>query len=284
MTIVYKHPEGHGAVLTASGEQMSRVDAEALGYTVAPYVDLVAPSARFAARHPEYSDLAILPPFGLTVTDQTARAMGFALSALPLASAAKPSRPDPQASWRSTIMKLADANKRPSATAELLTSQTPETLSIEAARAFLRGLPVETEQDTTEEIMTTNDDPRAARRAEIAASVQSFNRDRGWAKPQSAAPKPAPAVSSVEPEKLKRLAEIEGSVASFNRDKGWGGAATRPALKQLAESRLNELVSNGKARSEEAKSLKLALDAHSATGAPLDRMLMQFGISESNLT
>ncbi|MHC2521675.1 hypothetical protein [Bradyrhizobium diazoefficiens] len=253
MTVVYKHPEGRGAVLTASGEHMWRADAEALGYTVAPYVDLVAPSARFATRHPEYSDLAILPPFGLTVTNQTARAMGFALSALPLASA-KPSRADPKAAWRSAIMKLAEANERSSATAELLTSQTPETLSVEAARAFLRGLPVETEQTETEEIMTTNNDPaRAARLAEISVSVASFNRDRGWREPQRVATKAATAAPNVEPEKLKRLAEI----------------------------RFNALQMNSQGHTQEAKKLKCALDAHATTGAPLSRLLAQLEVDTS---
>lgn len=253
MTTVYQHPGARREVFTASGEHMSRSDAEALGYTVAPYVDLVAPSARIAVRHPEYADLATLPPFGLTVTTEAAKSMGFALSGLSRASA-KPSRTDPQTAWRSAIMKLADANERPSATAELLTTQTPESLSVEAARAFLRGLPIEQTEPTEETMTMTNDDPaRVARMSEIAASAASFNRDRGWTKPQIATAKTAPAASSVEPEKLKRFAEI----------------------------RFSALQMNGQGHTQEAKKLKCALDSHATTGAPLSRLLAQLKVDTS---
>jgi hypothetical protein len=251
MTIVYQHPDSRREVVTASGEHMSRDDAEALGYTIAPYLDLVAPSKRLATRHPEYSDLVSLPPFGLTATVDSAKSMGFAVSKIAAAPRAS-TRPDPRAAWRSAIMKLADANERPSATAELLTTQTPETLSVEAARAFLRGLPIE-QTETTEETMTTTDDPRAARLAELSASVASFNRDRGWTQRQRTAPTAAPAASNVEPEKLKRLAEI----------------------------RFAALQANGHGMTQEAKKLKCALDAHGATGAPLGRLLAQLEVDTS---
>lgn len=154
--------------------------------------------------------------------------------------------------WRSQVSCLPEAQGRASAAAQIIEEQ--PLMSIERVRVFLRGLPIETEQDTTEETMTTNDDPRAARRAEIAGSMQAFNRDRGWVKTQSEAPKAAPAaVSSVEPEKLKRFAEI----------------------------RFNALQMNGHGLSQEAKKLKCALDAHATTGAPLSRLLAQLEVDTS---
>lgn len=152
--------------------------------------------------------------------------------------------------WRLQVSHLPEARERPSAAAQIIEEQ--PLMSIDRVRAFLRGLPIE-QTETTEETMTNNDDPRAARRAEIAASVQSFNRDRGWTKPQSAAPKSAPAVSSVEPEKLKRLAEI----------------------------RFNALQMNSQGHTQEAKKLKCALDAHSTTGAPLSGLLAQLEVDTS---
>ena len=108
MTTVYECPQQRREVLTASGETMSRKDAEALGYTIAPYADLVAPSARIATKHPEYTDLVRLPPFGLAVTDTTARTLGFAVSQ----AAAVPRtgvQSNAKSAWRSSIYALAEA-------------------------------------------------------------------------------------------------------------------------------------------------------------------------------
>lgn len=118
----------------------------------------------------------------------------------------EPGKIKPGSSWRSSIYALVEARERPAATAELLTSRTSETLTVEHARAFLRGLPVESEQtDTPEDTMTTEtQDPRAARRSEIRDSMRAFNRDRGV----TVQAKAAPSLSSIEPTKLRRLAEI----------------------------------------------------------------------------
>jgi hypothetical protein len=62
-------------------------------------------------------------------------------------------------------------------------------MSVEAARAFLRGLPTEQlEEELTK--TTNNDDPRAARMAEITNSVAAFNKCRGCStkSPASVAP------------------------------------------------------------------------------------------------
>lgn len=259
MTTVYNDPEGGREVLTASGERMWREDAEALGYTIAPYTDLVAPSERIAATHPEFSDLVTLPPFGYMVTTATAKQMGFAVSkiASPRVTTAPPSRPDPQSTWRSAIMTSPEAKERPAATAELLTTRTPETLTVEQARAFLRGLPIEAEQTETPDTMTTNDDPRAKRLAEIAAIGPALNKAMGYTseRPQPAKASQPAALSNVEPARLKRLAEI----------------------------RLNALQMNGHGLTQEAKALKLALDTHATTGFPLARALAQLSVDTSKL-
>lgn len=156
--------------------------------------------------------------------------------------------------WKSRIAYLPEAQERPAALAELLSTHNQTTLDVSKARAFLRGLPLE-QTETTEETMSTNDDPRADRRAELAGSIQAFNRSRGYAQPQSAATRPASTPSNVEPEKLKRFAEI----------------------------RFNALQMNSQGSSQEAKKLKCALDAHATTGAPLSRLLAQLEVDTSKL-
>lgn len=250
MTTVYEHPGQRRNVLTASGESMSRADAEALGYTIAAYADLVAPSERIATRHPEHLDLMALPPFGLMVTADTAKLMGFAVSQTPAKQRAV-SGSDQKASWRSAILAAPEAKDRPSATVELVTSQTPETLTLDQARAFLRGLPVETEQThTTEETMTTNDDPRTARLAEIGRSMNAFNKMNGHAGKVIRAD-----VKDIEPAKLKRLTEI----------------------------RLSALSASGRGHHQEAKLLRLALSTHDSVGTPLSRVFAQLGVDTSKL-
>lgn len=155
-------------------------------------------------------------------------------------------------SWRSAIYALVEARERPAATAELLTSQTSETFTVDQARAFLRGLPAEAEHtDTTEETtMTTNNDPRAARLAEIRQSMNAFNKSNGYpVKPLRADAK------DIEPARLKRLAEIKYS----------------------------KLYASGKGMTQEAKSLKLALDTHDKIGTPLVQTLAQLGVDASKL-
>ncbi|OAF14122.1 hypothetical protein AXW67_00565 [Bradyrhizobium neotropicale] len=231
-------------VILPDGYITTREEAIAKGFSIIPWPD----TEKSAIPHPHEEDNVVLPR-GTVVSRETAHDAGFSVR-----ERGSIRETDGPRRWRAAIMTLAEATERPSATAELLTSRTPENLTVEQARAFLRGLPIETEQ-ATEETMTTNDDPRSARRAEIAASMQAFNRDRGWAQPQSAAPKQAPAVSNVEPEKLRRLAEI----------------------------RFNALQMNGQGHTAEAKKLKYALDTHATTGAPLSRFLAQLEVDTSKL-
>jgi len=178
-------------------------------------------------------------------------------------------------SWRLAIECLPEARERPSAVAALLKDANPETLSANAARALLRGLPIESDQTTTtkENMTTTTEDPKAARLAEISANMAIIN---GRKAPQHS-------MSDVDPARLRRLAEIEMSMSTLNTRRGYGGNASQPALKQLTENRLNELKASGQGNSPEAKNLRHALSTSETTAAPLSRVFAQLGADTSKL-
>ncbi len=153
------------------------------------------------------------------------------------------------ASWRLAIECLPEARERPSAVAALLANRNPETLSVDAARSILRGLATEL-IDTTEETMTTDTDPRAARLAEIERSMRAFNKTRGHACKTIRAD-----ANDIDPARLKRLAEI----------------------------RYSAMYTSGRGHTQEAKTLKHALDTHDTTGTPLSRVFAQLGFDASKL-
>ncbi|WP_338687763.1 hypothetical protein V5279_22575 [Bradyrhizobium sp. 26S5] len=153
--------------------------------------------------------------------------------------------------WRLAIECLPEAAERAAATAELLASRNPETLTVGQARAFLRGLPVETNHtEQTEETLTANDDPRAVRRAEIARSMNAFNKNNGHAGKDLRVD-----IKDIDPARLRRVAEI----------------------------RLNAMEMNGRSMTAEFKKLKLALDTHSAMGGDFSRALAQAGVDAQSL-
>lgn len=148
--------------------------------------------------------------------------------------------------WLSNIQNSPEARARPAAAAAFLASCTPDTHTTAQAIAFIRGLPVETEH-TEERTMTTDIDPRAARCAEIQGSMKAFNASRGYTT--------KPTQGAVDSAKVQRLAEI----------------------------RYAAMMQNGKAHTTEARTLKLALDTHATTGAPMDRTLASLGFDVSKL-
>lgn len=162
----------------------------------------------------------------------------------------QPGKVNALSAWRANVLAVPEAKGRVSAATQLIEEQ--PLMSIDRVRAFLRGLPTE-QTDTTEEIdMTIKEDPaRAARRAEIAASMQSFNRSRGFARPVRAAAKPAVHAVTADPVKLRRLAEIRLAALQHN----------------------GEMV--------ESKKLKYALDVQSQTGAPLVNVFATLGVDTS---
>jgi hypothetical protein len=116
--------------------------------------------------------------------------------------------------WRSSVLALPEARDRESAAVELVTSHTAETMTVASARAFLRGLPTETEEQTNVTTNTTdNANPeRAERLAQISANAKAFNKGRGYGEGRSTnAPAPQPGSASlagVDQTKLRRLSEI----------------------------------------------------------------------------
>jgi hypothetical protein len=249
MKTAYEHPESRRDVVLSDGFVMSREEAVSKGYTVSawPYK-----ASSVVMRHPHRDGLVILQ-HGVVVAEGTAKALGYTITDhTPVAQAAPMS---PHRAWRSAIITSAEAKDRPDATAELVLSQNEATMSIEAARAFLRGLPVETEQAEAQEVETVTIDPRAERLAQIKGATAAFNKSRGYAAKVKTPITPA-AVSTESPEKLMRLAEI----------------------------RLNAFAMNGQDRSQEAKALRLAFDAHNRVGTPFAQALAQSGFDASKLT
>jgi hypothetical protein len=239
--VAWIHPGARRLAVLPDGSEVSHKEAKAKGFELQAW-----PKGQSCV--PFGSGDQVSLPRGAVTSREEAEAYGFVVRSPQPASVAPPA-----SSWRTAIFASPETRDRPSAVAELVTSQSPETMSVEQARAFLRGLPIEQEEKKV--VTTENHDPRAARRAEIATSMRAFNRERGYSQPQSAATRSAPVASSIPPERLKRHAEI----------------------------RLNALEVNKRAHTQEFKALKLAIDSHNATGVPIDRALSQLGIDPSTL-
>jgi hypothetical protein len=157
--------------------------------------------------------------------------------------------------WRSSVLCLPEARSRESAAVEIVTSQTKDTMSVESARAFLRGLPTEETQEQT--TVTTDTDPRAARKAEIANSMKAFNTSKGYqAGSKAAATSP---LASTDPTKLKRLAEIRLAALTLRVERGEMALAN------------------------EHKKLNYAMSVHSQTGMPLATVFTQLGVDTSKM-
>ena len=163
--------------------------------------------------------------------------------------------------WRKEIMQSRESKGRDSAVAELLVKHSPETLSADNARAFLRGLPIEQSERKETTMSQNNVDPRAARKAEISASMQAFNRNNGYAARQAGGAK-SPSAASGDPVKLKRLAEIR--------------------LNALESGQAQDLQGNATSRRETTK-LRYALQVHGQTGKPLAEVFAQLGVDTSKI-
>jgi hypothetical protein len=155
--------------------------------------------------------------------------------------------------WRSTILGMPEARERESAAVEIVTTQNRETMPIESARAFLRGLPIEETEAPT--AMTIKTDPRAARLAEIDGSMKAFNTSRGFA------PKPKTAASpaSFDPVRLQRLADIRLAALTMRMERGEMAVA------------------------QEHKKLAYAISVHNQTGMPLASVFAQMSIDTSKM-
>jgi hypothetical protein len=195
---------------------------------------------------------------GERMTRKDALAKGWKMHGEPDAAApdnANAALKDQHKAWRSSVLALPEARERESAAVEIVMTQTAETMSIESARNFLRGLPTEQTQEPT--TVTTDTNPRAARQAEIANSMKAFNTSNGYqAQPKAAASSP---LASTDPTKLKRLAEIRLGALTLRMERG-----------EIA-------VAN------EHKKLAYAMSVHSQTGMPLATVFTQLGVDTSKM-
>jgi hypothetical protein len=161
------------------------------------------------------------------------------------------------ASWRGAVLALPEARERESAAAEIVNTHTEHTMPVLNARAFLRGLPTETTEETT--TMTTN--------------------------------------ANVHPERAERLAQISANAKAFNKQRGYGARTNAPAsqsrsaslagvdetrLRRLSQIRLTALERGNahEASASEAKKLKYAL---SVTGMALSDVFAQLNVDTSKL-
>ncbi|QDM17550.1 hypothetical protein [Tardiphaga sp. vice278] len=242
--VAWTHPVYKGFVLFADGYQLSKNEAESLGYAVEAW----PADQKRIEQHPYKKDL-LLSSRGLTLTPAQAATAGFTVA--PQATNVETL---PETTWRSSLMSIAEGRTRPSALAEILHTQSSASLPFESARAFLRGLPHE--QPEGPEAVTTASDPKATRLAEIDASMATFNKNNNVYRGK----KPAAVVSSLsvtEPLRLKRLAEIRLGAITTRLERG--------------ESAL----------SGEQKKLAYALSVHDQTGLPLATVFTQLGVDTS---
>jgi hypothetical protein len=190
---------------------------------------------------------------GVRMTLTEARAQGYKIHGEPDAIAPDneiTAKRTAHASWRGAVLALPEARDRESAAVEIVTTQTADTMTVASARAFLRGLPVETEETS----MPTNDtDPRAARLAEIEGGMKAFNKGNGYGARANATPS-RPSLAGMGQAKLRRLSEIRLNALESN-------VASEP--------------SNG-----EAKKLRYAL---SVTGMALSDVFAQLAVDTSKL-
>lgn len=197
---------------------------------------------------------------GERMTRKAAIAAGYKIygepdaAALDDASAAKHAA---HMSWHRAVLALPEARNREAAATEIVNTHAEHTMSVVNARAFLRGLPTETAEETT--TMTTDTD--------------------------------------ANPERAARLAEINGGMTAFNKQRGYGartnvqGSQSRGAsladvdqtkLRRLSQIRLNALE-NGTAHEASAGETKKLRYALSVEGMALSDVFAQLAVDTSKL-
>lgn len=144
----------------------------------------------------------------------TAKAQGYKIFGEPDATApddANAATLKAHKAWRSSVLALPEARERESAAVEIVMTQTADTMPVANARAFLRGLPTETTEETTTMTTDTNTHPeRAERLAQISANAKAFNTQRGYGARTNAPASQSRGASlaGVDQAKLRRLSEI----------------------------------------------------------------------------
>lgn len=246
------HPQLTSLAVLPDGYQTQIDTAKAKGFEVIAWPD----SAKTAIPHPHEAELVVTER--CTLSRYQADRLGFTVVKAEQVRASA----DPARAWRTAVMQLPEANSRPAATAELLTSQSHASMTVDAARAFLRGLPVEQTEAPKAVTTTTQNDPRAARLAEIEMSMKDFNRSKGYSggrTGQGLAVSASLAAAAADPVKLKRLTEIRADALALRIQHGDSHLAS------------------------EHKKLTAVLDAHDKTAAPLASLMTQMGIDASQI-
>jgi hypothetical protein len=160
-------------------------------------------------------------------------------------------------SWRGAVLALPEARERESAATGIVNTHTEHTMSVVNARAFLRGLPTETTEETTTMTTDTNTNPeRAARLAEINGGMQAFNKQRGYG-----------ARTNVQGSQSRGA-----SLADVDQTK----------LRRLSQIRLNALE-NGTAHEASAGETKKLRYALSVEGMALSDVFAQLAVDTSKL-
>lgn len=189
----------------------------------------------------------------------TAKAQGWKIYGEPDAAApddANAALKDLHTAWRTSVLALPEARDRESAAVEIVTTHTAETMTVANARAFLRGLPVETKDEPNVTNTTDNPNPeRSARLAEINGSVSAFNKDRGYG--------------------------AGGTAAQMRVGVSLGGT-DQTKLRRLSQIRLNALE-NGTAHEVSAGETKKLRYALSVEGMALSDVFAQLAVDTSKL-
>jgi hypothetical protein len=253
----WRHPVHGRLVILPDGHTMTGSKALNQGWKIE---DFPANVARTATPHPHEKDLVLIAR-GATAERAKAIEAGFTVdesAVSPSATGSISAKSAAHASWRGAVLALPDARERGFAAAEIVNTHTEHTMSVANARAFLRGLPTETTEETTTMTTDTNANPeRAARLAEINGGMRAFNKQRGYGArvnttaSQSRGASPA----DVDQTKLRRLSQI----------------------------RLNALESGTahEASAGETKKLRYAL---SVTGMALSDVFAQLNVDTSRLS
>ncbi|CCE01419.1 hypothetical protein [Bradyrhizobium sp. STM 3809] len=240
---VHPNPVQRGFVVLPDGHQISVREAKARGLEIAAWPE----SAKAARLHPHDPDLVVTER-GQALNCNTAREAGFSI-VTGLAEAPRSA----ESAWRSAIVRSPEAQGRAAAVAQLVSTQSPDAMTVDQARSMLRGLPLECDEQVQTPMTSNTNDPRAARLAEITAAARQYNVQRAYT--SKSAPMPAArAPVNIEPVKLRRLTEI----------------------------RLTALQARG-ANADEQKALSYALQVHDQTGAPLADTFARLNVDISKI-
>ncbi len=164
MSMIAKRTGAHNRVVLPDGQEVNTRRAEALGYTVESLND------QFARQHPDRNARALFD-----------RAVRHGAS-MPPAAAPAQTKGQAMIAYAQQIEALPEAKNRPAAASELWSKYTEQTMPVERAAAFLRGLPEEIAPVAKAPAQSQLDPKQAAmfqRKVEIKILGLNMKADRG---------------------------------------------------------------------------------------------------------